>query len=79
MRTRLELTLSPHDRLALRALTAEERQSLVEQLLEQMIDELQWMVALESARDSATDAVLTLDRVPKPTTPQRHRRLHVAR
>jgi hypothetical protein len=47
---RAHLELSPAEKTAFKSLTAEEREAVVEQLIEQVREDLEWAMALEGAR-----------------------------
>jgi hypothetical protein len=53
MRPNIKLTLHPHERAALRNLSAEERAAVVDEMLAHVRDDLEWLVALEAARAEA--------------------------
>jgi hypothetical protein len=65
MRPNLKLTLDPAERTALRSLTAEEREALVDEMLVTVRDDLAWILALEAARSDA------LERATVPSPPAR--------
>jgi hypothetical protein len=49
MRAHVDLKLEPDERIALRALNEEEREAVIEELLAQVREELEWMVARAAA------------------------------
>jgi hypothetical protein len=49
---KIHLKLNQNERLALRSLTIEERKEVLDQLLTQIRDDLEWIFALETARDA---------------------------
>jgi hypothetical protein len=53
MRPSVQLTLNPNERTALRSLTAEEREAVVDEMLRQVRDDLTWTLAREAVRESA--------------------------
>jgi hypothetical protein len=57
MRTHVSLRIKADERVALRALTVEEREAVVDQLLDQVREELEWLLALEAARDTRPPAL----------------------
>ena len=65
VRTQVELKLNQGERTALRCLTAEEREVVVDEMLQQVREDLAWMMALEIARDAPPN-VMPLRRRPRP-------------
>jgi hypothetical protein len=57
MRPHVDLRIKPEERAALRALTVEEREAVLDQLLAQVRDDLEWLLALETARDARPPAL----------------------
>jgi hypothetical protein len=57
VRTHVELKLENGERTALRRLTAEEREVVVDEMLEQVREDLAWMMALELVRETPAQAV----------------------
>jgi hypothetical protein len=51
MRAHVDLKLQPAERAALRALDDEERQAVVDDLLDQVREDLEWMVARAAVPD----------------------------
>lgn len=74
MRAQVELT--PSEKKVLATLTAEERQEVVIQMLESVREELEWQVAVETARAVAAAVPAVIARVaapPAPVPPTRYR------
>ena len=67
MRAHVELT--PSERRAVATLTAEERQEVVTQMLESVREELEWQIAVESARAVAETVPAVIARVATPPAP----------
>ncbi len=67
MRAHVELT--PAEKRALMTLTAEERQEVVAQMLESVREELEWQVAVESARAVAETVPAVIAQVAPPPAP----------
>lgn len=67
MRAHIDLKLSPSERSALKALTAEEREAVLDDLLQQAREDLEWVLA-RAAVEEATVAA------PPPVPPSTGRR-----
>ena len=67
MRAFVELT--PAEKRVLTTLTAEERQEVVTQMLESVREELEWQLAVESARAVAETVPAVVARVATPPAP----------
>ncbi len=53
MRARIDLDLEPAERSALKNLTAEEREAVVDELLQQAREDLEWVVARAAVEEPA--------------------------
>jgi hypothetical protein len=53
VRAQVDLKLQPAERAALRALNAEERDAVIEELLVQVREDLEWVMARAAASDEA--------------------------
>jgi hypothetical protein len=59
MRPNVKLTLDSNERAALRALSADERDALVDDMLASVRDDLAWLLAIEAARGEALERAQT--------------------
>jgi hypothetical protein len=50
MQPKIKLSLNPQESAALSTLTAEERDAVIDEMLKQVREDLEWVLALESAR-----------------------------
>jgi hypothetical protein len=71
MRARVELT--PSERKMMRTLTAEEREVVIEQMLETVREELEWVLVVDRAHVAAAAAPALAARADKPL-PATHER-----
>jgi hypothetical protein len=53
MRARIELDVNPSEKSALGSLTSEEREAVIDEMLAQVREDLEWLVALESSRNAS--------------------------
>jgi hypothetical protein len=65
MRARVDLTLQPSERTALRALEPEEREAVIDELLVQVREDLEWVMARATVEEEPR-ATPPLHAVPPP-------------
>ena len=53
---RAHVEMSPSEKSAFKSLNAEEREAVLDQMLERVREDLEWLMALESARAQPADA-----------------------
>lgn len=66
MRARIELEVNPSEKSALGSLTSEEREAVIDEMLLQVREDLEWLVALESSRHSVAAQPVPAARPPAP-------------
>jgi hypothetical protein len=76
MRAHIELT--PGEKQAFRTLTAEEREAVVDQMLEQVREDLEWVMALENARHASLTVAAQIASTPPPIPPSSARSARIS-
>ncbi len=73
MRAHIHLKLRPDERIALRALNPEERDAVIDELLAQAREDLEWVVARAAVPDEPTGCSAVAPARPTPPLPPRPR------
>ena len=71
--------LNAGEKQALRTLTGEERDAVIDQMLERVREDLEWLMAMEHARGASAEPARTIPAAPRRSPPPMPRRRSFAR